>query len=271
MDTHADRWPGRIHCIAEHLEDADLARALRLVLNAHHPDRRHGTRGQLHARADLQNAILRRPAPPRRLYLPHAQPVTERLLANRAANRAGKYAGLDTRDPQRPLVLDGAPQALLGRDRQPQLRTGDLVRRRTLRTRTPLRQVVRYPHRAVEVVALEVVAETHGREHTEHRARRVRTAKVGSAWAGGGGSLAVRVVPGAGERLRGCTDQVAPWPGGDLVAEHVEHLGRRVVLLGHPERQRERVVVALPAEPGPIGGGPPPSGGPRGHAGPGSR
>ena len=147
--------------VAEHLEDADLARALGLVLDAHHPDRRHRARGQLHARADLQDAIVRRPAPLRRLRLAHAEPVAERLLANCAADLAREHARLDARDAQRPLVLDGAPQALPGRDRQPQLRPGDLVRCRALSTRTPLRQVVRDPHRAIEVVALEVVSEAH--------------------------------------------------------------------------------------------------------------
>src|SRR2546429_551967 len=52
------------------------------------------------------------------------------------------------------------------------------------------------------------------------RATSIRADKVCSEWAGGGGSLAVRVVPGAGERLRGCTEKVVPWPGGDMVAEH---------------------------------------------------
>src|ERR1700742_1012985 len=162
MDAHADRWPAPVDRVAEHLEDADLARALGLVLDAHQPGRRHRARGQLHARADLQDAIVRRPAPLRRLHLAHAQPVAERLLANGAAHLTGEYAGLDAGDAQWPLVLARAPQALPGRDRQPQLRPGDLVRCRALSTRTPLRQVVREPHRAIEVVALEVVAEAHG-------------------------------------------------------------------------------------------------------------
>src|SRR6185312_11842176 len=119
------------------------------------------TRGQLHARADLQDAIARRPAPLRRLRLPDAEPIAERLLANCAANRTGEHARLDARDAQRPFMLDGAPQALPGRDRQPQLRPGDLVRCRALSTRTPLRQIMRDPYRAIEVVALEVVSEAH--------------------------------------------------------------------------------------------------------------
>src|SRR6185312_4892683 len=91
------------------------------------------TRGQLHARADLQDAIARRPAPLRRLRLPDAEPIAERLLANCAANRTGEHARLDSRDAQRPFMLDGAPQALPGRD----------------------------PYRAIEVVAFEVVSEAH--------------------------------------------------------------------------------------------------------------
>src|SRR6185437_4491737 len=102
-----------------------------------------------------------RPAPLRRLRLPHAEPVAERLLANCAADRTGEHARLDARDAQRALMLDGAPQALPGRDRQPQFRPGDLVRCRALSTRTPLRQIVRDPYRAIEVAALEVVSEAH--------------------------------------------------------------------------------------------------------------
>src|SRR6266550_7506079 len=106
--------------------------------------------------------MVRRPAPLRRLRLAHTEPVAERLLANWAAHLTGEHAGLDARDAQRPLMLDGAPQTLPGRDRQPQFRLGDLVRGRALSTRTPLRQVVRDPYRAVEIVAVEVVAEDHG-------------------------------------------------------------------------------------------------------------
>src|SRR6185437_9594500 len=102
-----------------------------------------------------------RPAPLRRLRLPDAEPIAERLLADCAADRTGEHARLDARDAQRPLMLGGAPQALPGRDRQPQLRPGDLVRCRALSTRTPLRQIMRDPHRAIEVVALEVVSEAH--------------------------------------------------------------------------------------------------------------
>src|SRR5215813_11180841 len=58
-------------------------------------------------------------------------------------------------------MLGRAPQALLRRDRQAQLRAGDPVAGRAVGTRAPLRQVVRDPHRQVEVVALEVVAEAH--------------------------------------------------------------------------------------------------------------
>ena len=113
-------------------------------------------------RARTSRRRMRRPSPLRRLHLAHAEPVAERLLANRAASLTGEHARLDARDAQRPVMLDGAPQALPGRDRQPQLRPGDLVRCRALSTRTPLRQVVRDPYRAIEVAALEVVAEAHG-------------------------------------------------------------------------------------------------------------
>src|ERR1700761_8788871 len=81
------------------------------------------------------DAIVRRPAPLRRLHLTHAEPVAERLLANCAAHLTGEHARLDAGDAQWPLVLDGAPQTLPGRDRQPPLRPRDLVRCRALGTR----------------------------------------------------------------------------------------------------------------------------------------
>ena len=107
--------------VAEDLEDADLARALGLVLEADHPDRRHRARAELHARADLQHAVARRPAPLRRLGLAHdgarrGTAAGRRCCPRRRRTRRTGY-------PRRAAAARdrGAPQALPGRDRQPQL------------------------------------------------------------------------------------------------------------------------------------------------------
>ena len=107
-------------------------------------------RGLMSIRARTSSdAVVRRPAPVGRLELAHQRAVVDRLLADRAADRAREHPGLDARDLQR-VVLAGAPEPLLGRDRQPQLGTRDRVRRGALRARAPLRQVVRDPDLGVE-------------------------------------------------------------------------------------------------------------------------
>ena len=60
-------------------------------------------------------------APERRLLFPDFQPVPERLLTDRAAQRPGKAPGLDTGHPQRLFVEVVTPQRLIDGNSQVQL------------------------------------------------------------------------------------------------------------------------------------------------------
>ena len=72
------------------------------------------------AHAHLDLPVARGVPPHRGLLLADDEPVLERLLADRAADRAGEAAALDARDPQRFVVQVGAPQRLVGRDAEVQ-------------------------------------------------------------------------------------------------------------------------------------------------------
>jgi hypothetical protein len=146
----------RLQGVAEDLEDADLRAARRLVLQPDHPHRGHRPRAEIHARADLDQPVVRRPAPVRRLELAHHHAVAERLLSDRAADRPGEHSGLDARDPQR-IVIVRTPQPVPRRDRQPQLGPVHGVRRGALRPGAPHRQVMRDPDLGVEVGRIELV------------------------------------------------------------------------------------------------------------------
>jgi len=90
MHTHTDGRAGvAVLCqqgVAEDLEDADLARARRLVFQPDHPHRCHRTRTEIHPRPHLEQAVLRRPAPTGGLKLAHHQAIAERLLPDCAAD-----------------------------------------------------------------------------------------------------------------------------------------------------------------------------------------
>lgn len=95
VDTHPHRRRPGLQSLSEDLEDADLGGACRLVLQPDHPHGGHRPRAELHPRADLEPPVVRRPAPLGRLGLAHHQAVAERLLPDRAADRAGEDSGLN--------------------------------------------------------------------------------------------------------------------------------------------------------------------------------
>ena len=107
MDAHADpRAAGAEDVAAEDLDDADLARTLRLVLEADHPQRDHRARVVARAQARLDPAVVREVQA--RLGLRFADDrvgVEGALLAGVAADRAGKHAGLQRGDAQLAVPL----------------------------------------------------------------------------------------------------------------------------------------------------------------------
>ena len=106
-----------------------------LVLQPHHPHGGHRAGGEVHARADLERAVARRPAPLRRLRLADGLAVAERLLPDGAPDGTGVHAGLHAGDAQRWLVVALAPEAVAGRDRQVQLGAAETGVRRGARSR----------------------------------------------------------------------------------------------------------------------------------------
>src|SRR6185503_8724855 len=91
----------RLDRVAEHLGHADLRAPIGNVLEPDHPPGDHRARRHDTFRAHLEIAVLRRPAPERRLLLAYEGAVAPGLLADAAAHRPGEVARLDARHPQR--------------------------------------------------------------------------------------------------------------------------------------------------------------------------
>ena len=102
--------------VAEDLGDADLAAAVRLVLEADHPPGDHRPRRDDGPGSQLEGAELRQPALEPLLGLADRHAGTPRLLADRAAHRSREVPGLDPGDAERRGMDAGQPMALLGRD-----------------------------------------------------------------------------------------------------------------------------------------------------------
>src|SRR3954471_20964893 len=96
VDAHADARAVRAEDVAaEDLDDADLARALRLVLEADHPQRDHRARVVDRAQTRLDAAVVRDVQARLALRLTDDRLGVEGApLAAVAADRAGEHAGL---------------------------------------------------------------------------------------------------------------------------------------------------------------------------------
>src|SRR3954454_11553407 len=159
VDAHADPRAVRAEDVAaEDLDDADLARALRLVLEPDHPQRDHRARVVDRAQTRLDAAVVREVEARLGLRLADDRVGVEgALLAAVAADRAGEHAGLQRGDAQLAVPLR-APRRLVLLDQQPQS-ASDLVARSRALAAAPLRQVVGQPSARVQLRPLEALVE----------------------------------------------------------------------------------------------------------------
>ena len=155
MHTDADLRGSDSDAIAEDLSDAYLTRPLRLVFEPGHPESEHRPGGHHAPHANLDPAVARRIARERRLFLENLEPFPKRLLTDRAPQRAGKTPRLNARNPQRLEVGLGTPPRLVGRNGQVELAVPDVIGRRRLRARTPVRQLIGEPDLSIECVLPE--------------------------------------------------------------------------------------------------------------------
>src|SRR4051794_3330088 len=173
VDAHADACAvGAEDVAAEDLDDADLARALRLVLEADHPQRDHRARVGDRAQARLDATVAREVEAHLRLRLADDRVSVEgALLAEVAADRAREHAGLQRGDAQLAVPLR-APRRLVLLDQQPQPASHLVARGRSLAA-APLRQVVRQPPALVQLRSLEVLIELpHRADDADQLSRR---------------------------------------------------------------------------------------------------
>src|SRR6185312_11041569 len=89
VDAAADRRGVAVDGVAEHLDEADLAAALRAVLHADHPGREHRPRPERRPALDLDPAVQRHEPARLRLLLAHHETVAERLLSLGAPDGPG--------------------------------------------------------------------------------------------------------------------------------------------------------------------------------------
>ena len=147
-----------VDAATEDLDNAQLAGIVGLVFETCEPHGRHRPWREVHATAECHPARRWQPALEARLLLANHESVCEALLTDRRTDRSGQVPGLDTGDTQRFAVGRLAPPGMVSGDRQRQQRAADRVGGSGVGSRAPCGEIVRQPHRFIQVVALEVIA-----------------------------------------------------------------------------------------------------------------
>jgi hypothetical protein len=126
MDAHADPRGPRVHVAPEDLDDAELSRALRLILEADHPQGDHVRWVVERADPRLEEPVCRRVEGARYVLLPDRDPVAEAVLPDATAEWSRGHPGLERGDAQLPVEL-GAPGPLVSLDDEAQPAIADPV------------------------------------------------------------------------------------------------------------------------------------------------
>jgi hypothetical protein len=160
VKAHPDLRPIGSDRAAEQLEQADLGRPARLIVEADHPARTHVVRVGDPASSYLEEPVQRCVERGSVLLLADDQPFVEPVLPEGASERTREDAGLQRRHPK-PTVDVLVPGLLLRLDSEHQLAIPDHVPRRGGLARAPLRQVVGNPQLGVQFRVGEVVLDLH--------------------------------------------------------------------------------------------------------------